>query len=118
MHALDLAVHLVQDFPAVCAELVLRSDGQVPAALLECAAIGLSALPGVVPLLKVVEQIAGQPVAPGPGALLLMRGSGAAPSSAWGGSFFLLPGQYPPDTVRAVIPVDEHPSRFGHIARS
>src|SRR5690348_18202907 len=115
MHAPYLAAHLVQHLPTVCPQLVLHPDGQVPAALLESSGIDSDAIPGVVPFLEVIEQLAGQPAAPRPDALVIVRRRCTAPSSARGRSFFLLPGQDPPDTVGAVVPVDEYPARLGHI---
>src|ERR1022692_3016258 len=118
MHPAQLTVHLVQHFPVVRPKLVLHPDRQVAATLLQHPAVDVIAVPGVVPLLKVIEQLARQPVTPGPHALLMLRERLAAPSSGWGWSPLLLPGQYPPDAMGAVIPVDEHSAWLRHIVRS
>lgn len=45
MHSLHVAVHLVQDLPAVASKLFLHSDRQVSAALLEQRDTGVIGVP-------------------------------------------------------------------------
>jgi hypothetical protein len=70
MHPEHPAVHLVEHFPAVSSQLILNLDRKLAAALLQ--RLGISAIcgTGVVPCLQAIEQLAAQPIAPWPRAVV------------------------------------------------
>ncbi len=70
MHPEDLAVHLVEHFPAVNSQLILDQYRKLATALLQRLGIGAICGAGVVPCLQVIEQLAAQPIAPWPWAVM------------------------------------------------
>jgi hypothetical protein len=70
MHSEHPAVHLVEHFPALCSQLILDLDRQLAAALLQRRGVGAICGAGVVPCLQVIEQLAAQPIAPWPWAVV------------------------------------------------
>lgn len=70
MHPEHPAVHLVEHFPAVSSQLILDLYRKLAAALLQRLGIGAICGAGVVPGLQVIEQLAAQPIAPWPWAVV------------------------------------------------
>ena len=70
MHPEHPAVHLVEHFPAVTSQLILDLDRKLAAALLQSLDIGAIRGAGVIPCLQVIEQLAAQPIAPWPWAIV------------------------------------------------
>jgi len=108
--AADPAEH----FPAVCSQLILSPERQLAAAFLEYSRLGVVSVPGGVPCLQVIEQPGSQPLTPRPGTIEPSRRLDADPPSSRGRSLLLFFSKHPPDAVRPVIPVDEHPARLCH----
>jgi hypothetical protein len=70
MHPEHPAVHLVEHFPAISSQLILDLDRKLAAALLQRLGIRASCGAGIVPRLQVIEQLAAQPIAPWPWAIV------------------------------------------------
>jgi len=70
MHPEHPAIHLVEHFPAVSSQLTLDLDRKLAVALLQRLGTGAVCGAGVVPCLQVIEQLAAQPIAPRPRAIV------------------------------------------------
>jgi hypothetical protein len=114
MHSENSAADPVEHFPAVCSQLILNPERQLAAAFLEYSRLGVVSVPGGVPCLQVIEQPGSQPLAPRPGTIEPSRRLDADQPSSCGRSLLLFFSKHPPDAVRPVIPVDEHPARLCH----
>jgi hypothetical protein len=118
MHPVHPATQLIQHLPVIGSQLLLDPDRQIPATLSQRTRSAAGICTNIVPGLQVIKQLSRQAITPRPGAgrLAMIRRRPAAPAARPGRCVLFLASQDPPDPVRAVIPVDQHPAPPTHTA--
>lgn len=112
---MDPAVHRVQNLPALIPQLLLHAYRERPAALLQGVRFRVLKVPGVVPLLQVIQELERQMVTPGTNSGRgTTNGRVPGPSARWGWRQELLPAQNPLQTAEADIRGDDCAARLSH----